>query len=1071
MHISGFHIDGFGIYHDQGVQDLPLGLVLFVGDNESGKTTLMEFLRTALFGWPRKPRNDYPPLRGGNHGGRLVLEGGDGRLITIERLGRQATIAEPGETPRQGEPAKLLLKGLDRTTFEHIFAIGLDDLQGLDILKYEGVRGLIISAGAGLGAASVPAALKSIDDELGQLWAPRSKKRLSQLTDRLREIAKDMKDLQGQAAAYAALQRQKEALEARVRQERAEVEDLRRRLRRLEQLEQSREPWVVLLTAREKLQGLEAVRDFPPHGLEQWEHVKNDLEKIRLSFMDREAEANRLQERLDQIVLDEALLKQREQIEALFGEREKIATLVAGLSTLRNSLSQAEEEFQRRLKDLGADWDVARLTQVDTSVAVRQQVQDFGRRLDLAERHYEQLKTQERFLEGEAEEARRLLEESHRRLTERPAPAIREAEELQHQQETLSLLRTLLHRREVLAAQLQDRRLRREDADARLASLKGHLGIPYDPIPWWAGLPVVMTGFVLDALVSVYASHLAGNLIFLASLVIAGLTYVVRQRLLNHEKRRRAQLDEEAQLVKDRAQSLAAEIATLASQTATVDQELESNSLKVADGLVQDLPHLERLAADLHQAAEHLQTWQALEQENIRAEEHRQENLDRLDKARQETQQAAQKLQGLQTEWRNWLAVHGFPEALRPAAFEAVLQAVERAREAGGKVAEIRLRLQEAETYLEDARNRIHSLLAACGRSPQGAEAGVEDLDALRRALSETLERQREKRELENNLAASQEQLAHLEALLQDKDQELQRLLAQAGAADEDEFRRLAVWYQDYRDCLKRIEQSEIALLNIAGNPEAQKGLTEELRQADFLTLQSEKEELEARLRVLSESLPRADQEVGSLTLKLSQMAQDEKLGDLLQEYSVLEEQLQETMKRWAGLVLSRHLVELARGVYERERQPQVIREADRFLGLMTGDRYRLVSSLGDDRVQLEDKSLKRKDRIHWSAGLADQVYLSVRLGLAREFSRHADPLPVILDDVLVKFDPKRRRGAARVILEFSREQQVLLFTCHPEFQKIIASLKQEDYLQETPVSYFHIADGVIHRGGPNGPA
>ena len=64
MYLSGFHIDGFGIYHDQGVQDLPPGLVLFVGDNESGKTTLMEFLRTLLFGFPRRAtkRNDYEPV-------------------------------------------------------------------------------------------------------------------------------------------------------------------------------------------------------------------------------------------------------------------------------------------------------------------------------------------------------------------------------------------------------------------------------------------------------------------------------------------------------------------------------------------------------------------------------------------------------------------------------------------------------------------------------------------------------------------------------------------------------------------------------------------------------------------------------------------------------------------------------------------------------------------------------------------------------------------------------------------------------------------------------------------------
>jgi len=42
-------------------------LVLFWGDNESGKTTLMEFLRTLLFGlFPgksKKATNEYEPLR------------------------------------------------------------------------------------------------------------------------------------------------------------------------------------------------------------------------------------------------------------------------------------------------------------------------------------------------------------------------------------------------------------------------------------------------------------------------------------------------------------------------------------------------------------------------------------------------------------------------------------------------------------------------------------------------------------------------------------------------------------------------------------------------------------------------------------------------------------------------------------------------------------------------------------------------------------------------------------------------------------------------------------------------
>jgi uncharacterized protein YhaN len=101
---------------------------------------------------------------------------------------------------------------------------------------------------------------------------------------------------------------------------------------------------------------------------------------------------------------------------------------------------------------------------------------------------------------------------------------------------------------------------------------------------------------------------------------------------------------------------------------------------------------------------------------------------------------------------------------------------------------------------------------------------------------------------------------------------------------------------------------------------------------------------------------------------------------------------------------------------------------------------------------------------VAWSAGLADQVYLSIRLGLAREFGRHSEPLPVILDDVLVKFDPSRRKNAARVILDFAREQQVLLFSCHPEFVDLIAAVRRDSRHRDTALACFALADGVINQ-------
>jgi uncharacterized protein YhaN len=45
------------------------------------------------------------------------------------------------------------------------------------------------------------------------------------------------------------------------------------------------------------------------------------------------------------------------------------------------------------------------------------------------------------------------------------------------------------------------------------------------------------------------------------------------------------------------------------------------------------------------------------------------------------------------------------------------------------------------------------------------------------------------------------------------------------------------------------------------------------------------------------------------------------------------------------------------------------------------------------------------------------------------------------MDDILVNFDPIRAPEAAGAILELSKHQQVLFFTCHPEtiehFKKI----------------------------------
>ena len=72
------------------------------------------------------------------------------------------------------------------------------------------------------------------------------------------------------------------------------------------------------------------------------------------------------------------------------------------------------------------------------------------------------------------------------------------------------------------------------------------------------------------------------------------------------------------------------------------------------------------------------------------------------------------------------------------------------------------------------------------------------------------------------------------------------------------------------------------------------------------------------------------------------------------------------------------------------------------------------------------------------SRGTTEQLYLSIRLGLAQELARRGVALPLVMDDVLVHFDPERARGMAEVLGVFAREHQVLFFTCHPATRDLL---------------------------------
>jgi hypothetical protein len=134
------------------------------------------------------------------------------------------------------------------------------------------------------------------------------------------------------------------------------------------------------------------------------------------------------------------------------------------------------------------------------------------------------------------------------------------------------------------------------------------------------------------------------------------------------------------------------------------------------------------------------------------------------------------------------------------------------------------------------------------------------------------------------------------------------------------------------------------------------------------------------------------------------------------------------------------------RDYYEREHQPQALREASGYLQRMTGGRYtRVWTPLGQHLLRVDDAQGTCLGVDVLSRGTREQLFLALRLALASAYARRGAQLPLVLDDVLVNFDVGRAKAASAVLRDFARAgHQILIFTCHEHIAKLFKQAKAD---------------------------
>ena len=392
--------------------------------------------------------------------------------------------------------------------------------------------------------------------------------------------------------------------------------------------------------------------------------------------------------------------------------------------------------------------------------------------------------------------------------------------------------------------------------------------------------------------------------------------------------------------------------------------------------------------------------------------------------------------------WAAWKVANGCPESLRPDTAQQFFTSVERLRERVAQLDGMDADIARVTAELQVFSQAVHDLTertdAVSGSDTQLAEDTLEGLrDRAEADATLRVEQARVGRELEQASIA----LLRSERNVRTANDMVASLLAEAEAANErdcrvriETSRQRATLKNTIRDAEHRVQ----ARLGVGTQADA---IRAELASGDLQGWEARKQECKG---VLARSQPAHEDALRRHQTALEALSALERESDIVtlatEREGVIGE-IREALVEWRRLAIAQALMQDTLRRYELERQPAVLTRAGASFSRITEGRYtQLVTR--EDGIDVLGADGSRLDAALLSRGTAEQLYLCLRLALAAEFGRLAVPLPLVMDDVLVNFDPARARLSAQVLLDATPEHQMLLFTCHPETVDVFVALE-----------------------------
>ncbi len=1036
MRISELQIKRFGVWSDLNLSLSGSPVSVFYGPNEAGKSTLMRFIRSMLFGFQREDEQTS-----GSHAAPVQCMGS----IAVDEHGKQTILERRSERGTRGrlhisgntfqQPEQVVeswLGGTSEEVYKHVYAIGLQELQELGTLNGEEVATHIYSLSLGPEGRRILGAQSSIETRQHSLLdGDQATGDLIRLTQQLERVEQELNQLDGSSVTYQGLVHDRGSIEGELgtlQQRRSLLQD---NLRGRQFMDKVFLPWSRQQAIQRDLEALAGLERLPENALSLFDDIETSLRNAQSERTARQDEAKAVETEIHRLSIDSRLEDCRCSIVGLIDRIPEMRSIDDDVARGR----QQGEHFQRQLDAITHD-----TPEAGTFAAA------FGES-DEALTHLIEAQTSAQQLQRRQASRTRLVR-AYRRLGKRQQNLQATIQPIERSLNGQSLDANRDHVRKRLA-QLEDlANLQQEEASlARLSETLDEqyqqLAISRDLPPyfygvmWFAGIAGIIL-FVLGILGVFNGFVNGGSTVWIAGAVYmftglfgGGVAWTLKEQFEPRQwnssqlTRRIHDVDDELAVVRRGIDAiLKTDLGRAPFGRPDADREIDDADLTVGDVIAEARQRLIELADFEKQQATLEQLGRRLGQlrDRLRLEQKS------LSEARLKWVEQMRAL-GLSDTIDLKAALTLFPRLARFLDRRLALKKLELDTRQYGRIRETFRRQVEAVAHRVD------------GRAVQVTDplATVEILERRLRSVDDAHQR---RQSLQAQVRKLRDDAAVLETSINDLNQRRQSLLSQASAANRMELTQKLQSRShllELRTKLREVTQE----LNLIASSEPELAIVEDdLRRFDSQANRREMEAMRAELEYIEQQCHRGHEQVGVLKQRITDLRNDRRAISLRYDRDRLARELQQKVEEWATLQLAAAEIDRHRERVERCGQPQLLKHASDYLSRLTCGRYHNIwAPLGERNLAIDDNHGESLRVQHLSNGTREQLFLAIRLAMVQSFADNGVKLPMVLDDVFVNFDQTRTEAAVETLVDFAKQgQQVLMFTCHLHLAQMFES-------------------------------